>query len=198
MIATRVSFEHFIACRPLPGLRDSSDLGVVAEHDGSLLLALIDGVGQGAAATEVAAAIGGVVRRMATRPVAEIFVAAHEGAVGTSGASLATIRISPALRLLEFAGIGRVYGAVTGPTEQVLTSEPGRLGVGLAKVPPVHDVRWTPGTIAVLAVDGLVDAWDLTPLWNAKEPTLERLVRRLAAVEGRLPEDASIVIARAR
>ncbi len=198
MIATRTSFETLIACRPLPGLREPSDLGLAVDHDGSLLLALIDGVGQGVAAAAAAAAIGGVVRRMAARPTAEMFGAAHAVAIETAGASLATIRITPASRLLQFAGIGRGYGAITGDAERVLTSEPGRLGVGLAKVPPIHELRWTPDVIAVLAVDGLVDAWDLTPLWNAADLPLDRLVRRLAAIEGRLPDDASIVIARAR
>ncbi|MGE3618592.1 MAG: SpoIIE family protein phosphatase [Gemmatimonadales bacterium] len=196
----RTPYEHLAVCLPLSGVRDPLDRAVVVDQPPDLVIALIDAVGQGEparAAVERAAAVLDPTRQS----FAEAFVAVHQAVDGSQGVSLAIARLSSDRRILEFAGIGRVYGGLTGPTGgRLLNSVPGTVGLGKPKVPPTERHTYRPGETLVLLADGQVDVWDLSRLWQAPREPFDALVRRLAATgaAGRLPEDASIVAARSR
>ena len=98
---------------------------------------------------------------------------------------------------IEFTGVGRVYGVVAGSVEQVLTSVPGTVGVGLPKgLSPVL-VRAARGDLVSLAVDGVVDAWELAKLWRRTDrPRLAALVQLISGLPDRLPDDGSVLLAR--
>ncbi len=197
MIGTPLAFEHVIRVVPLAGVREPSDAGLMIEDDRGAIAVLIDAVGQGQAAAAAARRTAAIVRRLAPRSVAEAFFEAHQALAGEPGVSLAMARIDFSTSTVEFTGVGRVYGALAGSAERVLTSLPGTVGVGLPKVPPPELFRVARGDVVVLAVDGLIDVWDLAKLWRRTDrPSLAELVRAISAVPGRLPDDGSVVLAR--
>ncbi len=182
---------------PLAGVREPSDAGMVIDGDRGGIAVLIDAAGQGRVAAALARRVAAVVRRLAPRSVADAFLEAHRAVEGDPGVSLAIARIDVVTSTVEFSGVGRVYGALAGSVERVFTSLPGTVGVGLPKVPPPDLIRVARGDVVVLAVDGLVDAWDLAKLWRRTDrPSLVSLVGAISGVPGRLPDDGSVVLAR--
>ena len=197
MIGTPFMFEHLIRVVPLAGVREPSDSGLVIEDDHGAIVALIDAAGQGRAAAESARRAATIVRRVAGRSVAETFLEVHRALDGEPGVSLGVARLDFATSRIEFTGVGRVYGAVAGSVERVLTSVPGTVGVGLPKAPSPGVIQAARGDVLVLAVDGLVDTWDLAKLWRrADQPSLASLVQSLSGFPDRLPDDGSVVLAR--
>ncbi len=197
MIGTPQTLEHLIRVLPLAGVREPSDSGLVIEDARGAIVVLIDAVGQGRVAAASARQVAAIVRRVAPRSVAEAFLEGHQALEGEPGVSLAICRIDVVASTVEFTGVGRVYGALAGSVERVLTSVPGTVGVGRPKVPPPELIRVASGDVVGLAVDGLVDVWDLARLWRRTDrPSLAELVRAISGVPGRLPDDGSVVLAR--
>ena len=197
MIGTPLPFDHLIRVLPLSGVREPSDVALVIEDERGALVALIDAAGQGRAAAASARRAEAIVRRVANRSVADAFLEAHRALLGNPGVSLALARLDFATSTIEFTGVGRVYGAVAGSVERVLHSEPGTVGVGLPKVPSPVAIRAAPGDLVVLAVDGVVDVWDLAKLWRrTDQPPLAALARSISGLPDRMPDDGSVVLAR--
>lgn len=93
--------------------------------------------------------------------------------------------------------VGRAYGAVLAAQQaHLLTGCVGTVGVGLPRAPELSRYPWHPGDVLVLAVDGLVDVWDLTGLRRLRDLPMDRLIQRLSGHPSRLPEDAAIVVVR--
>lgn len=197
MVVTRAAFDHLAACHPLSGVREPWDAVLVVDRQPDLLVALIDAVGQGDSARAAVTRARDLAALHLADSVAGTFQAVHEAVGGTKGVSLGVARIRPGAGVMEFTGMGRVYGAVAGRAERVFASDSGTLGVGLHHMPATTSFRYQAGDTLVLAADGQVDTWDLRPLWRHRTDPLPELLARLEAAGGRAPEDASIVLARA-
>lgn len=196
MPLTAVRFESHALCLPLAGVREPSDAAVIQTCGAGLLAILIDPCGQGQSA--LVAAKRAVVEIGRGGPgLAGLFPRIHRAVLLTQGVSVGAALIDPVAGRFEFAGIGRVYGAVATPSGiEVLASDQGTLGVGLPRSPSVVSLPWQSGSTLVLAADGLVDAWDLTQLRHGLSGPLESLGRRLGGYQHRMPEDASVVLVR--
>ncbi len=197
MIGTPPTIEHLIRVLPLSGVREPSDAGLVVESDYGAIVALIDAAGQGPAAAAVARRVLEIVRRVATRSVADAFLEVHRALEAGPGVSLAIARLDFAASTIEFVGVGRVYSVVVGSVDRVFTSVPGTVGVGLPKAPEPLTVRFGSGDLMALAVDGVVDAWDLAKLRRRTDRLdLPSLVQKISGLPGRLPDDGSVVLVR--
>ena len=197
MIETPATFEYLVRVLPLSGVRVPSDAGLVIEEDGGALVALIDAAGQGRAAAASAHRAEAIVRRVANRSIAAAFLEVHRELAGEPGVSMALVRLDFAQSTIEFTGIGRVYGVVAGSVERILTSVPGTIGVGLPKALSPVTIQAAPGDLAGLAVDGVLEVWDVAKLWRQTDrPPLATLVRSISGLPDRLPDDSSVVLAR--
>lgn len=196
MVSTRVRFEVLSRCTPLAGVAQPLDRVVVEELDQLVYVTLIDARGQGHLAAESVNRAALVVRRQLRSGVAETFVEVHRTLEGAAGVSLGVLRIQKRPRRVEFFGVGRVYGAIAGLVDETLVGQPGTLGIGLPRVPGPVTMEYAAGDLVVLAADGLVDTWDLAAIWRHRDAELASLVNRVAGPQGRLPDDASIVLVR--
>jgi hypothetical protein len=197
MVATHRRFQSLVRTTPLSGLTHAPDRVLLLEDDPVLVVAVIDAVGQGTAALRSVETAEAIANRVLRAAMAEAFVEVHQALVGRPGVSLGVARIDFEARRLTFAGVGRVYGLLAGRAAETLLSEPGTLGVGLPKVPVGQTFAFGPGDLLCLATDGLVDIWDVAPLWRHPAASLPFLLGCAAGAVNRLPDDASIVMVRA-
>lgn len=160
---------------------------------------LVDPCGQGQMALANQRRAVAAIKASAGAEISQLFAQVHTILTGSAGVSLAVVRIDADRANLEFAGIGRGYGAVVSSSGiALLNSNHGKIGVGLARSPVLINRSWQPGSLLVLAADGLVDAWDLTSLRHLQGEPLEVIGRRLGGYPDRMPEDASLVLVRER
>ncbi len=199
MALTSVRFDFLCLSLPLAGVRDPTDVAMAVPSQFGLLAAIVDPIGQGQKALTVGRKATHTIVRTPGAQLVDLFARTHRALEGHTGVSFGAARIDPTRSRVEFASTGRVYGAVVGPSGlKVLSPEPGTVGLGLFKAPRVVDVPWSSGDLLILAVDGLVDAWDLAKVRGAFADPFEAIARRIGGYSARMPEDASLVLARDR
>lgn len=113
-------------------------------------------------------------RRAAGSAPGDIIQALHAALRPTRGGAAAVAVIDHANRVLRFAGIGNIAGAVVAlGRRQGLVLLSGTLGHTVRKV-QTFEYTWPPGATLVLHSDGLGTQWDLTryPGLTARHPAL--------------------------
>jgi negative regulator of sigma-B (phosphoserine phosphatase) len=184
-----------------PGQARSGDSHVVlAESDGSVLLAAVDGLGHG---DEAAAAAERATETLKSLPGASVINLArrcHEALHGTRGAVMTLVRISPHDETLTWLGVGNVeallirHASHLSPVRESVVMRGGVVGYQL---PPlgatVHPV--VPGDWIVLATDGIRPEFRDGPL-SDDEP--QRAADRIIATFRRPDDDALVLVARYR
>ncbi len=159
--ATRPAMETGAVCVPKAGEEVcGDDWGIHQSADFTNLL-VVDGLGHGHSARECAAlAVQAFYEAPAEEPVA-ILENVHTALRASRGAAMAVARLDNRERIVRFAGIGNIAGAIhTQQGSRQMISVPGIGG---------HDVRrmreftypWPEGAVVLLYSDGLTSHWSL-------------------------------------
>ncbi|MGH7531558.1 MAG: SpoIIE family protein phosphatase [Gemmatimonadales bacterium] len=101
-----------IATRTLPGQRESGDLSLVKRMGGSVLIAVVDGLGHGEEAASAAHAAVGVIERHAKESLPQLVTRCHAALSGTRGVVLNLALLEPKARRLTWLGVGNVCGVL--------------------------------------------------------------------------------------
>lgn len=184
-----------VAGRPHPGEAVSGDAHAVQWWDGTCRIAVIDGLGHGAAA---AAAAARAVESLAAHPQldpVESLRRCHAALAGTRGAAISVVRIDPAGRELVYAGVGNVEAHLwQGGRHERLIVYRGIVGSVMRTIRPFAVRLIGPWTL-LLHTDGISARADVTALAQGRpwEPT----ALALAIVErfGRSQDDALAAVA---
>jgi anti-sigma regulatory factor (Ser/Thr protein kinase) len=147
--------------RPVEGHTDNGDAYVVRAQDDRLLLAMIDGLGHGEAASEAADAAVAAVEKNLTQPVEAIIRAAHEALRMMRGAVMGVAAIDRPAGTIEYAGIGNTDIRIIGGRERLrFISLNGTLGSRLERV-KVFKERLPKVATLIMATDGISERWEL-------------------------------------
>lgn len=180
--------------RPRPGEELNGDAYFVSEHDGELLLAVVDGLGHGGGANEAARAAVETLEQWRGEPLQELVWGVHESLRATRGAVMGAVVIDTSRGTYTYAGVGNVEVRLLGasdPGRPVPTN--GTLGARLTNV-RVWPHRLSEGTTLVLASDGISATWDITsyPGLAAKSPQM--LAGVLLRDFARNSDDATVLV----
>ncbi|MBB0243759.1 SpoIIE family protein phosphatase [Streptomyces alkaliphilus] len=163
-------------CLPVEGERLGGDAWRIDETDGVRTLVLVDALGHGETAAEVARAAVRVHRRDPARPLPEILIALNKGLRHTRGAAVAVLRTGRGST--EWCGVGNIRCRVVSPDGTITTAAsgpPGIVGWNMPR-PMVRRVSPSPGSTVVLHTDGIDERWIRSP-----SPFLLRLPAPLLA-----------------
>src|SRR5919107_2395749 len=92
--------------RPRPGEESNGDACFVSEHDGELLLAVVDGLGHGRGANEAASAAVETLEQWRGGPPQGLVLGVHEALRATRGAVMGAVVIHRARGSYVYAGVG--------------------------------------------------------------------------------------------
>lgn len=185
-------------CVPKPGEEACGDGWAAVEAPDGVLLMVVDGLGHGPLAAEVAVEAVRLFRGMlpGTQP-GEVLAALHAGLRGTRGAAVSVARLPPGRGELVFAGLGNVGCTILdGAGTRRAVSHNGTAGL---TAPRIQEFRYplAPSALVMLHSDGLSASWAMEryPGLAAAHPTLVAgvLYRDFA----RRRDDATILVARA-
>ena len=174
----------------------NGDAYFIGRHEGSLLLAAIDGLGHGRGACEASQVAIETLSEWKGEPLDEVILAAHDALRATRGAVIGVVQIEREDEKFYYAGVGNVDVRVFNSPEPVRpVPMNGTLGSRLSTL-RVWPHPWSEGTTIVLATDGLSTTWDATlyPGLLAKSPQL--IAGVLLRDYGRDSDDATILVAR--
>lgn len=145
---------------PLLGQTVSGDRAVVAEADGIVLVAVIDGLGHGPDAARAAIVAAGVLEAAPELPLVELVATCHDRLRHTRGVVLSVASFSLARAALTWLGVGNIEGclvrahATPEAPDRALVPHAGTLGYVLPTLRP-RTLDLADGDTLVFASDGI-------------------------------------------
>jgi anti-sigma regulatory factor (Ser/Thr protein kinase)/serine/threonine protein phosphatase PrpC len=194
--ARRLSQHVGVWSRPRPGEEVNGDAYFIGTHDGTTLLAVVDGLGHGSGAREAAQAAIEVLEQWRGETLDELVMNVHGALRSTRGAVMGAVVLDPERGSFNYTGIGNIEVRVLGsndPARPIPSN--GTLGARLSNV-RVWPHRWTEGMTLVLASDGISATWDINsyPGLLGKSPQL--LAGALFRDFSRNSDDATVLVYR--
>lgn len=182
-----------------PGQVRSGDAFLVEVTPTGVLVAMVDGLGHGEEAADVAELALVALRGAAGRPLVDCLMACHAALRGSRGAAVTLLSVDSDRRRLTWMAVGNVEAALFRPGRGGAPSTrwwvPLRGGVVGDRLPPLGEstTALAAGDTIVAATDGLspafVDAVD-------SSPSAAALTRRLHQGYARADDDALVLVAR--
>ena len=167
--------------RPARGEYRCGDLVVIEPvGEGSMLVALIDGLGHGRLAEEAAQAAGAFVRAHAGLPLELLFSRCSEAISDTRGVAMSVVRLSGDPLGFEHAGVGNV--ALASVTREAVATQlvTGVVGQRPRKLASTRHGLHS-GDLLLLFTDGISSRLDLIQLREEKaEQTVDAVMRGFA------------------
>ena len=152
--------EYGLAKDAHGGEGESGDLHMVCCNQNGVLIAVIDGIGHGEEAAEVARIAATLLRGSVDEPVISLVERCHEKLKGTRGVVLSLAFVSPEQKMMTWIGVGNVQGVLVradtqkgNPQESLLL----RAGVVGSKLPFLQAsvLPVSLGDTIVFATDGI-------------------------------------------
>ena len=183
-----------VAARPYPGETTSGDAWQVDWHGQTCRIAVIDGLGHGAAAATAARAATTVLADHPELSVVEAVQRCHGALRGARGAALLIAGIDVAMSALTVAGVGNVEALLWqyGRSQQLRTDR-GIVGAVLPRLRPVElpiGADWT----LLIHTDGIRSRFDMRELLAATTDGND-IARTVLQEWGRPTDDATVLVA---
>jgi len=183
-------------CVPKPGELVCGDAWAVACRAGVTIIVVVDGLGHGLPAADAAAAALDAFAASRTPEPRIVLEEIHAALRSTRGAAVAVAVVDPRRRLVRYAGLGNIAGAIlgTGPARHMV-SHNGTAGHEARRLDE-FSYQWPKGSLVVIHSDGLGTHWDLGryPGLAQREPSL--IAGVLYRDFARRRDDVAVVVAR--
>ena len=191
--------EWAVAERSRAGQSESGDRSLAMATPDSGLVAVVDGLGHGAAAADAAKIAVGSLERHALQPVIALVRGCHRSLVGTRGAVVSVAAFSARDETMTWLGVGNVEGVLLrtqttlSPRREMLLVRGGVVGVHLpalaASIVPVAR-----GDTLVFATDGVRSDFVSEVLPQRDPPQM--LADHILARWGTKTDDALVMVVR--
>lgn len=189
-------FEHGMRVRPFLGERVSGDAGLILEEPDGLFIAIIDVLGHGPEAHEVANL---VVEQLQTQDRSDLCAALqrlHESLLGSRGAAVALARVNSETGILAYSGIGNTVIRKIGRESVRLVTRDGTLG-HIMRTPREEKLKIEKDDVVLLYTDGIQDHFDLDRYPALKRDSAGAIARNIVRLFGKPHDDATCIALRA-
>jgi phosphoserine phosphatase RsbX len=193
-----LSVEYAVATRPLPGETESGDHYVVVPTTYGTLIAVVDGVGHGAEASQAALTAAETIRSNAEESIISLVSLCHQRLRSTRGAVMSLASFHDHDSTMTWLGVGNVEGILlrapkgTGMPDEAILKRGGLVGYHL---PPLKAL-----VLPILAGDTLIFATDgIHPgftqnLWRSATP--QQIADSICSKHSTFADDALALVAR--
>ncbi len=183
------------AGRPCVSELVSGDVAVVDAKPDVVLVALVDVLGHGPDAHDVATRAETFLRQSWTRDVVEMLRRLHKELTGTRGAAAGIAVLDIARGEVRYAGVGNTVARKFGPTDKQLRSVDGTLGHVL-RSPVEQVIRLTPEDVLVLYTDGVRTSFGVHDYPQIQYESARAIANNIVQRFGKLSDDATCVALR--
>lgn len=189
--------DYHTIIRPLLGLdEECGDMAVICRTAGCCFLGLVDGVGHGPKAHEVARlACEFLESRHQGGDLAQVMLELHEHLRGSRGAVAACCRVALETGEFAYAGIGNITVRILGPTPLRLVPQDGLLG-STVRLPVTRHGRLGRRDALVMHTDGIREHFETLDCVGLLQGTPEQLAVGILERFGKRDDDASCIVAR--
>jgi len=188
-------FEYSSMIRPCQGERVSGDAVVILPLDGGIFAAIVDVLGHGPEAHELALTIDTYLSRYGSSDISGLMTRLHQHLKGTRGAVVGLCFIDTASGRAEYAGTGNTVLRRFGDTETRLVSHDGVLGQNM-RTPHPQTVQLEAGDLIVLYTDGIRDRFTSDDYPGLFHHAPEKVARTIVERFGKSYDDAACIAVR--
>jgi len=187
--------EHSSLIRPCPGERVSGDTVVIRPLEGGVFAAIVDVLGHGPDAHELALKIDGYLTRYGTSDVSGLIKRLHEHLKGTRGAAAGLCAIDADAGRVTYAGIGNTILRRFGKADTRLVSQDGVLGQNM-RTPRPQTLELESGDLIVLYTDGVRDRFTSDDYAGVFHHAPKEVVRTILDRFGKDHDDSACIAVR--
>ncbi|MEE8526688.1 MAG: SpoIIE family protein phosphatase [Thermoanaerobaculia bacterium] len=189
--------DHASYVRPASGHRVGGDAAVVARLGGGVLAAIVDVLGHGSEAHQVARRAAAFLRQPSSTEPKALIEGLHEHLRGSRGAAAGISFVEPAADRLRYAGLGNTVIRKFGAREVRLVSRDGVLGERM-RTPREEELGLTAGDVVVLYTDGVRAHFRLDDYPRLLSDTAATAARKIVEDFGKAYDDAGCIVLRIR
>ena len=140
---------------------DCGDTGVIKEFDGQCFIALVDVLGHGSEAHDVALIAQKYLEQNYCEELVDVMQGLHACLKGTRGAVAAVCRLNTETGELIYVGIGNITVRVLGPRKARFVSGDGIVGY-MMTTPREQNLKLFAGDLLVMYSDGIKEHFELS------------------------------------
>lgn len=188
-------YQYGVAVRPFLGEPKAGDAGLVIEEDDGLFVAIVDVLGHGPEAHEVADAIVEFLTRHNRADLCATLDDLHEFLRGTRGAAAGIARVDRASSALRYAGVGNTVIRRIGPEPGRLVSRDGTLGQ-ISRTPREEILAFGGKDVILLYTDGIRDHFELERYPTFATDSAAAIARNIVRLFGKPHDDATCIALR--
>lgn len=181
--------------RPFIGEAVAGDAAIVREVEDGLVVALVDVLGHGIEAHDVAVRIVDFLERSTVSDPAALMTALHQHLRGSRGAAAGICHINRNDGVLRFVGHGNTRARRLWQQPSRLVSKDGLLGSAI-RGHNLQTMAIEPGDVLLFYSDGVTDRFDLDDYRHAISDTARSLARNVIEMFGKDYDDAACIAIR--
>jgi negative regulator of sigma-B (phosphoserine phosphatase) len=172
---------------------ECGDTGVIKELDGLLFLALVDVLGHGREAHDVALTAQAYLEDNCRQAPVEVMQGLHRRLKGTRGAVAAVCRLDTATGELIYVGMGNIVVRVLGPRAVRFVARDGVVGYMMSTVRQ-QAVKLLAGDVLVMYSDGIKEHFELSGRPDILSGNAESIATALLEQFWKQNDDASCIV----
>ena len=190
-------FDAYKHIRPCPGYQVGGDTALIQEHDEGIFLAIVDVLGHGLQAHDLARNIEGFLLTHASANVVGLMNDLHAHILGSRGACAGLCYIESATGLVRYTGIGDTVFRRFGEDSGHLPSWDGIIGHHM-RSPREEQVSLGRDDVLVLYTDGVQDRFTLNDYPQLLHDDAQTIAVTIVERFGRDYDDAACLALRYR
>jgi negative regulator of sigma-B (phosphoserine phosphatase) len=187
--------EQSSLIRPFPGERVSGDTVVIRRLEKGIFVAIVDVLGHGPEAHELALVIDTYLARHGSSDVSSLMARLHKQLKGTRGAAAGLCAIDAGTGCLAYVGTGNTVLRRFGTSDTRLVSQDGVLGQNM-RTPRPQTLQLEAGDLIVLYTDGVRDHFTSDDYPGVFRHAPKEVVRNIIERFGKGHDDAACVAVR--
>jgi anti-sigma regulatory factor (Ser/Thr protein kinase) len=181
--------------RPHPGERHSGDSAVIVERPDVIFMSIIDGLGHGPEAHQVATFAKDILQGSWTHDPVAVILRLHEELKGMRGAAAGVAVLNIASGEIAYVGVGNTVIRRVGPREMRLPSADGTLGLSV-RTPVKRTMRLGMGDVLLLYTDGIRSSFKLDEYPQIQYESSATIARNVVERFSRSYDDATCIALR--
>jgi serine phosphatase RsbU (regulator of sigma subunit) len=189
------SLEYSVSIRPCLGESRSGDAAVLVDVNGGRLAAIVDGLGHGAPAHDVANRAVTFIRQAARADIASLMAELGSCLRGTIGAAVGLCYIDTSAGALSYVSVGNTVLRRFGSEDVRLMSQDGVVGVRMRTLRTQQTVLES-GDVVLMHTDGVSDRFELSDYPQMLGHSADAIVRVVVRRFGKHHDDAACIALR--
>jgi phosphoserine phosphatase RsbX len=189
--------DYYGLVRPRVGYRHAGDAAVIVAYEGKLLAGIVDVLGHGPEAHEVAMKAKHYLDNgLEPGDPLELLKGLHDTLRGTRGAAAGLAVLDSAQGLVRYAGVGNTTIRRFGTVDDRLVSVDGIVGGGTMRTPREQRMSLSRRDVVLMYSDGVRDHFEWRDNPQLLRGDAEKIVRTVIRLFGRDYDDAACIAVR--